>query len=132
MTIGELAARVGLNDSAIRYYERRGLLAPDGRTASNYRYYGPRALEQLRFIRSAQASGLALGDIQALLDFQDGRAGACDEVMSVIDARLAEVTERMKHLRHVQRELKRYRAACERTPAGETCPVLDELGEPGG
>ena len=29
--IGELARRAGLRPSAVRYYEERGLIAPDGR-----------------------------------------------------------------------------------------------------
>jgi DNA-binding transcriptional MerR regulator len=39
--IGELSRRTGLAASALRYYERVGLLAPDGRV-SRRRYYGPR------------------------------------------------------------------------------------------
>lgn len=36
--IGELARRAGLNPSAIRYYERRGLLAAPYRTGGQRRY----------------------------------------------------------------------------------------------
>ncbi len=38
MKIGELARRAGLNPSAIRYYERRGLLAAPYRTSGQRRY----------------------------------------------------------------------------------------------
>jgi MerR family mercuric resistance operon transcriptional regulator len=131
LTIGELAKQAGVRDSAIRYYEKQGLLEPAGRTAGNYRYYRDGAVKRLRFIRSAQASGLSLDNILALLRFQDGKSKACAEVQEVIEGRLAEVNERMKQLRHVQRELKRYREACERTARGQECPVLEELGESG-
>jgi len=131
MTIGELAARVGLRTSAIRYYEREGLLPPEGRTAGNYRFYGERAVDRLRFIRAAQASGLALGDVRALLDFRDGDLSPCDEVRRVIEARLAEVDQQLEQLRKIQRMLRRFRETCERTARGEDCPVLEQLGDPG-
>lgn len=65
-TIGQLARAVGVPTSTVRYYERIGLLQPDGRTAGNYRLYGKEALECLRFIRAAQATGFTLEDITHL------------------------------------------------------------------
>ena len=52
-TIGRLAAAAGVPASTVRYYEREGILTPDERTAGNYRQYGERALERLRFSRPA-------------------------------------------------------------------------------
>ena len=129
MTIGQLARQVGLKDSAIRYYEREGLLRPDGRTAGNYRFYGPHAVERLRFIRSAQASGLALQDIRSLLAFREGALSPCEEVKAIVETRLTEVEKQMKDLRHVRRMLRRFRDACESTARGEQCPVLEELDQ---
>ena len=40
MTIGQLARRVGIRPSAIRYYESQGILMPPMRSASEYRLYG--------------------------------------------------------------------------------------------
>ena len=57
-TIGQLARAAGLPTSTLRYYERAGLLEPTGRSEGNYRLYGEEALERLRFIRAAQATGL--------------------------------------------------------------------------
>ena len=127
MTIGGLSRRAGLSDSTIRYYERAGLIEPDGRTSGNYRYYGPKAVERLRFIRAAQGSGLSLEDVRTLLEFRDGLVAPCKEVQHVIEARLAEVNKQMQHLRHIQRVLKSYQEACEKTVRGKECPVLDQL-----
>lgn len=71
-TIGELAEEVGVPTSTLRYYERSGLVSPDGRTSGNYRIYGAAAVERVRFIRAAQATGFTLEDIARLLDFKDG------------------------------------------------------------
>jgi hypothetical protein len=40
MTIGEVARRSGFTIRRLRFYERRGLLAPAARRASGYRLYG--------------------------------------------------------------------------------------------
>src|SRR6266849_1946834 len=76
-TIGRLAREAGVPAATVRYHERSRLHRPDGRTDGNYRIYGPEALERLRFIRAAQAIGLALEDITTLLDFRDGRTAPC-------------------------------------------------------
>ncbi len=126
MTIGELARSAGVNDSTVRFYERRGLLRPSGRTTGNYRHYAPDAISRLRFIRAAQASGFVLKDIALLLDFQDGLA-PCEDVRPVIASRLADVRRQMVDLRHVKDVLEAFAHTCESAPKGGTCPVLDEL-----
>ena len=83
-TIGQLAREADVPTSTVRYYERRGLLRPDGRSEGNYRMYGEATLERLLFVRSAQVAGFTLTDITALLDFRDGDAAPCKEVQDLI------------------------------------------------
>jgi MerR family mercuric resistance operon transcriptional regulator len=64
-TIGRVAAEVGVNIQTIRYYERRGLLAPPERTKSGYRQYSGDAVSRLRFIRHAQELGFSLNEVAA-------------------------------------------------------------------
>lgn len=73
LTVGQLAARSGVAASALRYYEDRGLLAPE-RDASGYRRYPRAALRRVAFIVFAQRVGLSLAEIaQALAGLPDGR-----------------------------------------------------------
>ncbi|TET83400.1 MAG: MerR family transcriptional regulator [Anaerolineales bacterium] len=67
LTIGQLARRVGLRTSALRFYQEQGLLQPIGRTESGYRLYTPEAEQRLRFIQRAQRLGFSLADIRTLL-----------------------------------------------------------------
>ncbi len=69
------------------------------------RQYGELALERLRFIRSAQATGLSLDDISELLSLTDSTDSPCGEVESVLRQRLAEVEAKMADLRRVRRAL---------------------------
>jgi MerR family redox-sensitive transcriptional activator SoxR len=64
--IGELAARAGLNASAIRYYEKLGLLAPPYR-AGGQRRYSEDALHRVLLIRFAGEMGFSLEEIKLFL-----------------------------------------------------------------
>ena len=64
--IGEMARRTGLAISAIRYYEQRGLIAPQ-RSAGNQRRFRRADLRRLSFIVIAQRLGLGLSEIEAEL-----------------------------------------------------------------
>jgi MerR family transcriptional regulator, redox-sensitive transcriptional activator SoxR len=66
MKIGELARRSGLNASAIRYYERVGLLPPPHRT-SGQRRYPEEALHRVLLICFAGDMGFTLGEIKLFL-----------------------------------------------------------------
>ncbi|MBV8160835.1 MAG: MerR family transcriptional regulator [Acidimicrobiia bacterium] len=70
LSIGEVAERAGVAPSAIRYYERRGLLPADARQ-SGQRRYRPASLRRLVFIGMLQDAGLALNDIDGILSAAD-------------------------------------------------------------
>ena len=57
LTIGELAKRAGLRTSALRYYEREGLLEPAERTEAGYRLPPPALDEHGTEIRRWLAEG---------------------------------------------------------------------------
>jgi DNA-binding transcriptional MerR regulator len=103
--IGELASRSGLAPSAVRYYERLGLLPAPQRTPSGYRSYGDDALDRLGFIRSAQAVGLTLAEVRQVLDVRDAGEAPCRVVTDLIEERHAEVRARIAELKELEREL---------------------------
>ena len=63
LTIGQLAARTGLAVSAIRYYERQGLVAPL-RNAGGQRRFARSDIRRLSFIMIAQQFGFTLPQIR--------------------------------------------------------------------
>jgi MerR family transcriptional regulator, redox-sensitive transcriptional activator SoxR len=67
MKIGELAHRAGINASAIRYYERLGLLATPLR-AGGQRRYPSDALNRVLLIRFASDMGFTLSEIRVFLN----------------------------------------------------------------
>ncbi len=66
LTIGELAARSGFATSAVRFYDREGLV-PAERSAGGQRRYPRSALRRLAFIRAAQNVGVSLAEVRAAL-----------------------------------------------------------------
>jgi MerR family transcriptional regulator, copper efflux regulator len=66
LTIGEVARRAGVATSAVRFYERRGLLRADARR-SGQRRYRVETLRRLVFIGMLQDAGLSLDDIAGVL-----------------------------------------------------------------
>jgi MerR family redox-sensitive transcriptional activator SoxR len=66
LTVGEIARRSGFADSAIRYYERLGLL-PASRTSGGQRRFERSTLRRLAFIRAARNIGLSLNEVAVAL-----------------------------------------------------------------
>jgi MerR family redox-sensitive transcriptional activator SoxR len=94
LTIGEVAQRAHVPTSTIRYYERRGLLAPDGRQ-SGQRRYRTETLRRLVFIGLLQDAGLALDDIDRIL-----RAATVAEWKAIARRRLDALDEEIAQLKH--------------------------------
>ena len=66
MTIGELSARSGVSASALRFYEREGLIE-SWRTDGNQRRYEPVTLRRVALIQAGKAAGVPLERIGAAL-----------------------------------------------------------------
>ena len=70
-TIGEVARRAGVRPSALRYYERIGVLPPPGRENGRRRYDEEvlrEVLDRLAIVRVAQQAGFTIAEIRMLLD----------------------------------------------------------------
>ena len=62
LTIGEVAHRTGVAVSALRFYERKGLIRSQ-RTAANHRVYARSVIRRVTIIQVAQKAGLSLAEI---------------------------------------------------------------------
>src|SRR5256884_6085049 len=67
LTIGELASRSGVSQSALRFYEREGLIAAR-RTDGNQRRYPGVTLRRVALIQAGKAAGIPLERIRAALE----------------------------------------------------------------
>jgi MerR family transcriptional regulator, redox-sensitive transcriptional activator SoxR len=67
LAIGDFAARSGVAPSALRYYEKEGLIRST-RTGGNQRRYQRSELRRVAFIRIAQQVGVSLDEIREALE----------------------------------------------------------------
>jgi MerR family transcriptional regulator, redox-sensitive transcriptional activator SoxR len=67
LTVSDVAARSGFTPSALRFYEREGLIQAT-RTSGNQRRYQRGVLRRLAFIRAARNVGLSLEEVAAALE----------------------------------------------------------------
>jgi MerR family transcriptional regulator, redox-sensitive transcriptional activator SoxR len=66
LTVGEVARRSGFAQSALRFYEREGLLHAT-RTTGGQRRYSRSVLRRLAFVRAARNVGLGLDEVREIL-----------------------------------------------------------------
>ncbi|MGP3979828.1 heavy metal-responsive transcriptional regulator [Streptomyces sp. KR80] len=135
LTVGRIAAQVGLSPKAVRLYESNGLIDPPERTAAGYRTYADTALPALRFIRQAQALGLSLKEIKRILDLQRHGQQPCDLVIDLLDEHLAQVEQRIADLQALKKTLQGARdvadQAAGRGEPGVICPIIESAIAPG-
>lgn len=105
MRIGELARTLGINASAVRFYESVGVLPEPARTPSGYRDYQEEDVGRIRFVKTAQSLGLALDAIREILAFRDRGEPPCGYVRETIAQEAAELEQRIKELRRLRRQL---------------------------
>jgi MerR family gold-responsive transcriptional activator of gol and ges genes len=114
----------------IRYYEGVGLIRSAGRTASNYRDFSVRDVNELRFIRRARTLGFSVGEIARLLELWRDRARPSREVKAIAARHVAELDARIAEMQAMADALRQLAHAC----AGDDrpdCPILADLGVSG-
>lgn len=90
LSIGEVARRAGLNVSAIRFYEREGLL-PESERAGGRRRFGEDTVRRLGIIAVAKRAGFSLGEIRVLLSSADRGAPAHEQLQALASRKLPEL-----------------------------------------
>ena len=105
LTIGELAARSGTAPSALRFYERRGLIH-SRRTSGNQRRYRRDTLRRVAFIRASQRVGIPLATIgRALALLPAGRTPTREDWARVSTAWHQDLTARIAQLQQLRDHL---------------------------
>ncbi|HEV3374435.1 MAG TPA: MerR family transcriptional regulator [Candidatus Acidoferrum sp.] len=95
MKIGQLATRVGVNASAIRFYEKRGLLAAPHRVDGQRRYPSD-TLDRVLLIRFAGEMGFSLGEIKLFLNGLRENAPVGPRWKKLAHRKIREVEENIK------------------------------------
>ncbi|NJP49814.1 MerR family transcriptional regulator [Streptomyces sp. SBST2-5] len=115
LDIGEVARRTGLAPSALRFYERKGLIAPEGRNGLR-RAYRPEVLERLGLITCARSAGLSVAEIGRFLAARPSDG----DLRERMTARAEDLDEQIGRLTRLRDSL-RHAAVCTHEPVVD-CP----------
>jgi MerR family Zn(II)-responsive transcriptional regulator of zntA len=115
LTIGKVAALVGMKPTTIRYYEARGLVAHPSRKPRlfgvGYRVYAEQHLQRLRFITQARRLGFTLAEIKLLVSGSaDSSPKRRQRFQQLISERLPQIDKRITELEEVRSTLRRLQA----------------------
>jgi MerR family redox-sensitive transcriptional activator SoxR len=108
MTIGELSEITGLSASAIRFYQRRGLL-PARETEGGWQRFGTETLDRLAVIELAKSAGFSLEEVIRLLDAMNTDLDTVPDVTPVwrglAEHKIAEIDRGLARLGEMRRLL---------------------------
>lgn len=117
LSIGEVAKRAGLAASALRYYEREGLI-PAAPQRGGRRVYSASILERLALIELCKRAGFGIGEIKRLLAGVGRRTPPGERWRTLGEKKLAELDVRIAEAQRMKQVL-RIVMRCE-------CPTLDD------
>ena len=110
--IGDIAARVGMTERTIRYYEELGLLDSVKRQGGGMRVYTEDDVRRLKFIRKLKMLGLSLQEmheLEALYRARRSNRSVLPRLVELLDVHLATVDDRIVELHAVRDEIRSYR-----------------------
>ena len=121
LTISQVARQIRLRPSAIRYYERIGLL-PSAKRLSGQRRYDPTVLHRLAIIQRARQLGFTLAEIRQLFfGFRDVTRPS-ERWRTLSERKLAELDHLMDGIKAVRSVLEKLMTKCQ-------CDTLDQCGK---
>jgi DNA-binding transcriptional MerR regulator len=101
---GQVAAAAGVNVQTLRYYERRGLLAPPPRNAAGHREYPAHTVTLLSMIKTAKRLGLSLNEIVDVITSDPGP----DSIPPIAKRKVAEIDAQIAQLTAIREVLATY------------------------
>lgn len=110
-SISQVARQAGLRPSAIRYYERIGVLAPASR-ANGQRHYDVDALQRLAVVRRAQDAGFSLSEIRSLLFGFEPSVPVSARWRALAARKISEMDAAIEKIRAMKKILERMESQC--------------------
>lgn len=104
LSIGEVAEKVGLNPSTLRYYEKMNLI-PKPLRSGGQRRYESNVIGRIELIKIAQRAGFHITEIQFLLNGFDSDIPPSDRWRAMAVEKRMELEEKILQIRTMQQVL---------------------------
>jgi len=111
MRIGALSKKYGISTSALRYYEKVGLIQSRRNDENGYREFTDDMARRLKFIKNAQSVGFSLENIKDILHIgAQNDLSCCDSVRTLLHTKLSEVQKQITELKAMKNNLQKIEA----------------------
>jgi MerR family mercuric resistance operon transcriptional regulator len=124
-SIGQVAARTGVNIETIRYYERENILPKPERTPAGRRTYDAAGLARIRFVKRSRDLGFSIAETKALLNLTTQGRQTCGQVKPIAEKHKDTVEKKIHQLTMMREALDELILKCSDSQA--ECPILDVL-----
>jgi DNA-binding transcriptional MerR regulator len=102
--IGDVARRIGLSVSAIRFYSDAGVIAPTAHTDAGYRLYDIHAIARLELVRTFRELGASLDDVRRLLADKTSLRDLATAHLALVEGQMRRLRARRAVLRTVLKQ----------------------------
>lgn len=126
-TVGEIAKKLQVAPSTLRYYDKEGLLPFVERTDSGIRMFKDSDLEGLRMIECLKRTGMPIKDIKVFMELCRVGDSTINERLKLIDKQRENVLEQQKQLQETLETLNYKCWYYEVAAKAGTCAVHDSL-----
>jgi DNA-binding transcriptional MerR regulator len=113
MKIKDFAEKTGLSESAVRYYERIGVLRPVGRLRNGYREFDDEDIEWMLFVNRLKSTGMPMGKIVDFSRFRELGNSTLPQRLSMLEEHerhlVQEIDRKTNHLQELREKIALYR-----------------------
>ena len=125
LTIGKVAKAAAVNIETIRFYQRKGLIKEPPKVLGGFRYYPEKCIEDIYFIKRAQAIGFTLEEIKDLLAMDS--CDACQQTHDASIIKMNMVKAKIAELERIRETLETLIGKCEKENYETRCPIIDSM-----
>ena len=126
-TIGEMARKLNVAPSTLRYYDKEGLLPFVERSSGGIRMFKDEDMEWLRLLGCLKKAGMPLKEIRSFLDWSRQGDATISHRLELLEKQRQSVLEQQKQLEDTLLMLDYKRWYYQTAQEAGTCAVHDSL-----
>ena len=126
-TIGEMARKLNVAPSTLRYYDKEGLLPFVERSSGGIRMFKDEDMEWLRLLGCLKKAGMPLKEIRSFLDWSRQGDATISQRLELIEKQRQSVLDQQKQLEETLLMLDYKRWYYQTAQEAGTCAVHDSL-----
>ena len=113
MKIKEFATGAGVSESAIRYYEKIGVLQPIGRQKNGYREFDDQDILWMEFVNRLRTTGMSIENIVKYAQLRELGGSSVSERLAILETHeakiVSELQEKAIHLQRLREKIAQYK-----------------------